>query len=148
MNAPNLDQWDKLINIVNNLFSIIVFVAGNLVGAYLQYRHNLKINEIIERNRRKEAKEKSLSEIEYDLFNHMENICSKKDIQLITLAANLIKSRISRFCNEYQISLDDINPPLIDFFIVSSDGRFNSAELNLAIINLKDTLRKLSSDTN
>ena len=72
----------------------------------------------------------------------------KKDIQLITLAANLIKSRISRFCNEYQISLDDINPPLIDFFIVSSDGRFNSAELNLTIINLKDTLRKLSSGTN
>ena len=74
MNAPNLDQWDKLINIVNNLFSIIVFFAGNLVGAYLQYRHNLKINEIIERNRRKEAKEKSLSEIEYALFNNMENI--------------------------------------------------------------------------
>lgn len=74
MDTPDLDQWDKLINIANNLFSIIVFVAGNLVGAYLQYKHNLKINEIMEQNRRKEAKEKSLSEIESDLFNQMENI--------------------------------------------------------------------------
>lgn len=24
MNTPDLDQWDKLINILNNLFSIII----------------------------------------------------------------------------------------------------------------------------
>jgi hypothetical protein len=145
MNTPDLDQWDKLINILNNLFSIIIFVTGNIIGAYLQRRHARELNEVMEQKRIKEEKEKSLSEIEGILQKHLENFCTKKDIQIITFSANLIKSRISRFCIEYAISLDEINPPLIDFFIISSDGRFDTVALNRASIQLKDNLRRLSS---
>lgn len=145
MDAPDLDKWDKLINILNNFFSIVVFVTGNILGAFLQRRHTRKLNEITELIQKKEAKEKKLSEIEHDMQNHLADFCTRKDIQLITFSANLLKSKVSRFCNEYEISLDKINPPLIDFFIISSDGRFDTAALNKASIKLKDDLRRLSS---
>ena len=145
MNTPDLDQWDKLINILNNLFSIIIFVTGNIIGAYLQRRHARELNEITEKNRVKEAREKSLSEIEDELQNHLDSFCERKNIQYITFSANRIKGIVSRFCVNHEISLDAINPSLIDFFITSSDGRFDTAALNRKSIKLKDDLRRLAN---
>lgn len=140
----NVDYIDKIINIVLNLTHLFVLIIGGAISWIVQHFINKKSNATAEAERIKNEKEAAIIDIENDLTNQIQDCCDTKDIQFIAFKANLLKKKVERFCECFQINIGHVNSELIDVYITATDGRYDKALLQTQSIILKDKLRSLA----